>query len=193
MVLKSLFTSHISSKALGELSDEELLTLYKVDKRKTILSIFFKRYGHIVLGCALKLTSNKQMAEDIMMDIFCELPDLILKHDILNFKGWLFTITKNRCFFILKSENKYSTLSDTEGLIELTENPSGKYEKEKLYIQVERAIHQLNPIQRDCIRLFYYDKLSYDEISIKQNITLKQVKSALQNGKRNISLIISQL
>ena len=52
------------------------------------------------------------------------------------------------------------------------------------------AIKQLNPEQRECINLFYLQKKSYAEIAEITSFTLLQVKSHIQNGKRNLRLMI---
>jgi RNA polymerase sigma-70 factor (ECF subfamily) len=57
---------------------------------------------------------------------------------------------------------------------------------------MEHAIQQLNPEQRTCIQLFYLDKKSYQEIADKTGYSLLQVKSYIQNGKRNLKLLLEK-
>ena len=40
--------------------------------------------------------------------------------------------------------------------------------------------------------LFYLEEKSYQEISIELNISIMKVKSAIQNGKRNIKLQLEE-
>ncbi len=53
------------------------------------------------------------------------------------------------------------------------------------------AINNLNTEQQQCVSLFYLEKKSYSEVSEITGFTIMQVKSHIQNGKRNLRLMIS--
>jgi len=59
-----------------------------------------------------------------------------------------------------------------------------------------RAFHdkykELNPEQQQCVTLFYLEKKSYREISDITGFTSLQVKSYIQNGKRNLRILIEK-
>jgi RNA polymerase sigma factor (sigma-70 family) len=75
-------------------------------------------------------------------------------------------------------------------LIHLQEEESNEdpQETEKLIAHLGEAIQTLKQEQKICVELFYLKKRSYQEISDQLGIDLKQVKSAIQNGKRNLKL-----
>ena len=50
------------------------------------------------------------------------------------------------------------------------------------------CMEQLKTEQKQCIELFYYQKLCYQEIAEKLHMEEKKVKSYLQNGKRNLKI-----
>ena len=52
------------------------------------------------------------------------------------------------------------------------------------------AIDTLNSGQKQCIRLFYLESYSYQEIAALTGQELNEVKSHIQNGKRNLKLIL---
>ncbi|HKZ68006.1 MAG TPA: sigma factor-like helix-turn-helix DNA-binding protein, partial [Chitinophagaceae bacterium] len=56
----------------------------------------------------------------------------------------------------------------------------------------ETALKELNPEQQQCVTLFYLQKKSYQEISDATGFTMLQVKSYIQNGKRNLKLLIEK-
>ena len=62
--------------------------------------------------------------------------------------------------------------------------------KEQKYDILENAIVQLKDQQQKCIQLFYLKGKCYDEIVIATGFDLKKVKSYIQNGKRNLKLIL---
>jgi len=51
---------------------------------------------------------------------------------------------------------------------------------------------ELSPEQRQCVTLFYLEKKSYQQISEETGFTMMQVKSYIQNGKRNLKLMIEK-
>lgn len=58
--------------------------------------------------------------------------------------------------------------------------------KEGQLLGVEAAIRQLPPDQRTCIELFYLQEQSYQQVMAATGFDFKQVKSFIQNGKRNL-------
>jgi RNA polymerase sigma-70 factor (ECF subfamily) len=61
-------------------------------------------------------------------------------------------------------------------------------EKEIQYTLLEKAIDELNEDQRKCIKLFYLKERSYNEIVDETGYSLNEVKSFIQNGKRNLKI-----
>ena len=63
--------------------------------------------------------------------------------------------------------------------------------KEAALILMEDSIKKLNPGQRQCIELFYLSQKSYEEVSGITGFSMNEVKSYIQNGKRNLKLIMT--
>ena len=57
--------------------------------------------------------------------------------------------------------------------------------------KLDAAIDELKDGQRECIRMFYFEKQSYEDIEAKTGYNYKEVKSFLQNGKRNLKIKLS--
>lgn len=64
------------------------------------------------------------------------------------------------------------------------------HEKDSLLQKMQTALQQLNPDQRQCVNLFYLQKKSYAEVAEITGFTMLQVKSHIQNGKRNLKLLM---
>lgn len=65
-------------------------------------------------------------------------------------------------------------------------------ENEQTYDLLEEAIEELNGEQKQCVILFYLKKNSYQQIAEKTGYSLLQVKSYIQNGKRNLKIILEK-
>ena len=92
--------------SIGTLDDLELIALYKKDKDKNILGVLFKRYTRFVFSVCMKYLKDEDKSNDVVMDIFEQLFDKLLKHEISNFKPWLYSVAKNQCLHEMR-ENRH--------------------------------------------------------------------------------------
>jgi RNA polymerase sigma-70 factor (ECF subfamily) len=67
-----------------------------------------------------------------------------------------------------------------------------KLEKDALIDSLVMVFEELKKEQRICIQLFYLQKKSYEEITVITHYSLKEVKSHLQNGRRNLKLLLDK-
>jgi RNA polymerase sigma-70 factor (ECF subfamily) len=175
-------------------SDQELLEFFDKKKDNQIIGEFYNRYGHLVFGVCMKYLKNVQNAEDLTIELFGELGEKLKQHKIVHFKSWLYVTTKNSCLMLLRKKN-FHVLSFDE-TSEYRDEENSISTKEILEIKLEAlevALTELNQSQAICIKAFYLEKKSYDEICEIHSITLNEVKSHIQNGKRNLKLILSKL
>jgi RNA polymerase sigma-70 factor (ECF subfamily) len=179
----------------NQYSDNELITEYKNTKNNVFVGILYKRYGHLVLGLSLKYLKDEDEAKDAVMQIFEKLLADLLKFQIEYFKSWLYTFSKNHCLMIIRTKQSKlkkeidlqihaDSFMETNNSLHL----NTEQDKEKQYTLLEKAINELNEDQRKCIDLFYLKERSYQEISDTTGYTLNEVKSFIQNGKRNLKI-----
>ena len=64
--------------------------------------------------------------------------------------------------------------------------------KELVLEYLQEAMNELKEAQQECIELFYMRDCSYLEISKITGYTLNEVKSHIQNGKRNLKKYIAE-
>ncbi|RFC54957.1 RNA polymerase sigma factor [Brumimicrobium aurantiacum] len=172
-------------------SDNELLSEFRSNQDKKIIGELYNRYGHLVMGSCLNYLKNKSDAEDTVMEIFIKLGDKIQKHEVKYFKSWLFILTKNECLMQLRKKKDFNSELNEEQ-VAYTDEVKEKQIQEIKLSELESAIDALEPPQDTIIRLFYLKQLSYKEVSDQLNITLNKVKSAIQNGKRNLKIKLKE-
>jgi RNA polymerase sigma-70 factor, ECF subfamily len=175
-------------KTYKNITDNDLVAAYRQHYDQAILGEIYLRFGHLMFGTCLNYLKNKEAAEDCVMEIFEQLPAKLKKHEVEHFKSWLFMLTKNACLMVLRKK-KLLTAELQESLTanEPQVNPE-KLELEEQLVSLESAIEELNSEQKKAIQLFYIERKSYTEISDIMGIPLKKVKSAIQNGKRNLKM-----
>ena len=175
------------------MTDEELVNIFKVDKSSLCFEILYERYGHLVMGVSLKYLKNEEDAEDLTMKIFEDLHAKLLIHHIQFFKSWLYMVTKNECFMILRKIKKETSVEYIEIYDRFSVDDSELLSNQEISLQLlEESLIYLKEDQRNCVQLFYLEEKSYNQISKQLNLPLTKVKSAIQNGKRNIKIHLEQ-
>jgi RNA polymerase sigma-70 factor (ECF subfamily) len=180
-------------KKYRQCSDEELILLFKEKQDSVFIGILYERYSHLVMGVALKYLKNVEESQDITSKIFEELPSKLTKHSVDFFKSWLYRVTMNEAFQVLRKKGVEVTTDQFPSLESESLNSEEIQTKEKQLEALEQAIEDLKPEQKKCIQLFYLQEKSYVEIASELNLELMKVKSYIQNGKRNIKLQLEGL
>ncbi len=171
----------------SSLTDLELVRLYKQNADLAILGELYQRYMDLLYAVCLKYLKEAESSKDAVMGIFEELIGKLQKHEITNFKSWLYMLTKNYCLMQLRSKNRMR-LSDEHDLMELSETvhlEPGTCGEENLN-QLSKCIEQLGEDQKQLVQLFYLQEKSYKEISAITNREWNSVRSLIQNGRRNL-------
>ena len=180
-----------------DLSDRELIYRYQKTRNKKYVGELFERYSHLVYGVSLKYLKNVPDAQDNVMVVFEKLMKDLENTDVKNFKAWIHIVTKNQCLMKLRKQSKtVSREQDIETVEHSLASSSVETEEKKLKEQqltsLEAAIEELKPEQRQCVELFYLQQKCYQDVADITGFTLKQVKSYIQNGKRNLKIILTK-
>ncbi|MBA3681554.1 MAG: sigma-70 family RNA polymerase sigma factor [Bacteroidetes bacterium] len=178
-------------------TDNDLINTFLEKDDNNIVGVLYERYGHLVLGLCIKYLKNKDEAQDAVIQIFTNLLKDLKKYKIEFFKSWLYVYSKNFCLMELRKRQsalkKELELKENVHLIMDYSNPEHLNEKEKQITIMEKALELLNIEQKKCIDLFYLKNKSYVEIVDMTGYTANEVKSHIQNGKRNLKIKMETL
>jgi len=180
----------------SQLSDNELIALYKLHGDKTLVGEVYKRYSGFCFAISMKYLKDEDECSDAVMSVFEKLFELLLKHEVDNFKSWLYSVVKNHCLLELRKSKKQTRHHD-EGQVseDVMENRAFVYQETDVLLEdrlqeLEKAIPHLSTEQRACIELFYLQDKSYQEVSELTGYDMNKVKSYIQNGKRNLKIML---
>jgi len=154
------------------------------------LGYLLQRYTTLLLGVALKYLKDKQMAEDAVQQVFLKALTHLPKEKINNIKGWLYILARNHCLQQLRDRHKYTDDNLLVNVPNADEDHDDIKWKEHTLEQLNESIGMLNEEQRKTISLFYLKMYSYEQIIEQTGYTFMQVKSFIQNGKRNLKTIL---
>jgi RNA polymerase sigma-70 factor (ECF subfamily) len=176
------------------LSDAELVIQYKQTGDLQQLGVLYQRYMDLIYGVCLKYLKEPEDAKDCVLNIFEELVTKLQKHEVENFKSWLYQLAKNHCLMRLRSAKKLQNVKIDPALMQSDEDMhlSGALEKEENFLQLEKCMEQLMDEQRTTIELFYMQGKCYNEIAEETGLEWNKVRSFIQNGRRNLKLCMEK-
>lgn len=185
----------VKASTYHDITDQELLEKFYIDRNNEWLGILLQRYTLLLLGVSMKYLKNEEEAKDSVQQIFLKVIQELQKYKVVYFKSWLYMVAKNHCLMKLRERNGKITAQIND---KLTAKPEEETDRQKIVQNdqtldlMETALKELNPEQQQCVTLFYLQKKSYQEISESTGYNLLQVKSYIQNGKRNLKILIEQ-
>ncbi len=176
------------------ISNQEALSLFHRFKKTgdaKDLATLYSYYMEMVLSIGLKYFRNRVEAEDLVMNVYEILYKKADRFTVTNISSWIYTIAKNECLMALRKQKKEIPSDLVNYSQQVVENNDYLHlfkdmQKENDVDLLHHCIDQLNEEQKLCVEQFYLNNCSYKEISNQTKFSLKQVKSYIQNGKRNL-------
>ncbi len=155
----------------------------QVEPSRQNLGLLYQQWAHIVYAVALKYLKNKEDANDVVSEIFEKLIHHFPEEKIDNGPAWLHSVTKFHCLMKIRKEN-----AQFRQLVDDPWKDSGVNQLEPQLVAMEKALGLIPEKQRICIEQFFILQKSYQSISDDLGLTFNEIKSNIQNGKRNLRI-----
>ena len=184
----------VNPKLNKHISDQELLEKFYADRDNQWLGILLERYTLLLLGVCMKYLKNEELARDSVQQIFLKAITELQKYRVEYFKSWIYMVAKNHCLMQLRDKPGKNTIEVKDSIpaeADETDKESLRL-YEKTYEYMGEALKELNADQQLCVTLFYIEKKSYQQITEQTGYSMMQVKSHIQNGKRNMRILIEK-
>ncbi len=171
-----------------------MVVAYRQTGDLQVLAALYQRYMELVYGVCLKYLSDPETAKDAVMQVFEELIEKLKKHEVDNFKSWLYTVAKNHCLMQLRSEKNKKKVTISPDLMQSGEelHLNGELQKEAEFKKLERCLQTLSDEQKQTVELFYLQQKCYNEIVEQTGIDWNKVRSLIQNGRRNLKICMEK-
>lgn len=187
----------LSKSTEKDLSDADLIKNYKSSENPAYVAELFRRYMPLLATIAYSYFGKSPLGEDAIMEVYEIIAADLKSHDVQNFKPWLYSVSKNHFLKVKKKEGVYDLfdndmMKSQDLFVENGEELSLKLENEELLNKLEGSLSELNDEQQVCVTLFYLKGKSYKEVADETGFELSKVKSHIQNGKRNLKLILEK-
>ena len=189
------FSELVKAGKYNHITDQELLENFYAGHDNKWLGILLERYTLLLLGVCMKYLKNEEEAKDSVQQIFLKAITELQKYKVEYFKSWVYMVAKNHCLMRIRDkQGKLPVALDENLVVTAGMEPDRKAlaQNDKTLDLMDEALKELNAEQQQCVTLFYLQKKSYQEISEQTGYTLLQVKSYIQNGKRNMKILIEK-
>lgn len=181
------------AKNKESVTDELLLKQYLETGDLSFLGTLYQRHSAMAYYVCLKYLQDSEKSKDAVMQIFEELILKVKKQEIRNFGSWLHIVSRNYCLMQLRTNKKIQQVSFDDVVefpVDLHQVDDG--ERERQLTALELCVDQLPEKQKLSIDLFFLKEKCYKEIVDSTGFSLNDVKSYIQNGKRNLKICMDK-
>ena len=197
--LASMNTSSPSPDAEDtNVSDEALLIAVGNSQNVDAFNQLFKRFAKKIFALGMKLTRNEQLANDLiqesMLNVWQKAP--LYDLDKGSAKGWIFTLSRNRCFDMLRKQKRQPNCISADDIwpLESIAEPTMVHEDiggQQVELSLIRGyFDQLSDPQRAVIEQIYIKDRTHEEAAAHLQIPLGTLKSRLRLGVTKLRNLI---
>jgi RNA polymerase sigma-70 factor (ECF subfamily) len=168
-----------------EETDLELVARFRRSGDEAAFEALVRRHRPWILRVCARLLRSETLAHDAAQEVFLRAMDRLESFRGENFAGWLKVIAVNGCLNTIDREKRWAPLEDA-GAPASSDAPA-----DERLVQTERAAHATKLIarlpqkQKIVFCMKYIDGCSYQEIERLTGFSANEVKSFLQNARRN--------
>ncbi len=172
-------------------SNEELLGAVSHSGDTAAFSLLFERYAGRVYQTGMNLTRNTQLSRDLVQETMLTVWQKAHLFDLDrgSADNWIFTLTRNRCFDMLRKAKRQPVCVSADDIWPPGEESevapareSGAAEQSALFSRIEELLERLPPEQRSVIQQVYVGDYTHEEAAKRLNIPLGTLKSRLRLG-----------
>lgn len=172
--------------------DTILLNGYRESGDLSVLGRLYEKQMPLIYGVCLKYLKDEEQAKDAVMGIFEELITKARVHDIKQFRSWLYVLSRNYCLMQIRSDKKIEVVNLDEVMEFSPLLHPDEDNREEALKALEHCLDKLPGTQKQSVDLFYLKEKCYKEIAELTGFTLNEVKSFIQNGKRNLKICLDK-
>jgi RNA polymerase sigma-70 factor (ECF subfamily) len=166
-------------------TDEELVKqILRRDERA--LGAVYDRYGRLVYTIALRITGDREAAEEVVQDVFQAVWQGVSSFQPSgSFPAWLTGIARHRAIDLTRSRRHRARAREQTldpGIADAPSASESPTDMLALRAVVRTALDELPPTQRQTIELAYYGGLTHVEIAGRLGEPVGTIKSRMRLG-----------
>jgi RNA polymerase sigma factor (sigma-70 family) len=168
--------------------DDQLLAERLRSGDREALGELYDRYASVAMAVAVRVVSDRELAEDLVHDAYVAVWQKIDRFDPTrgSLRSWLLTIVRNRAIDRLRGTRPSIEVAEADEQSLLRTGPNPTWEdaaSRRSAAELRRALEQLPDEQRQAVELAYFGGRTYREIA-----TLTGVPQGTANGRLRLAL-----
>lgn len=176
-------------------TDEEITKLVQSGKTD-LFGIIVERYEDKMIRYSRKFLSNQDDINDIVQEVFIKAYTNIQSFDIKRkFSSWLYRIAHNHLVNYLKKKRIILPLLNLDTFFPHNikeQDINNEIDREETKILINKCLDKLNIKYKEPLVLYYFEELSYKEISDILKIPVSTVGIRIKRAKQQMKSIWTQ-
>jgi RNA polymerase sigma-70 factor (ECF subfamily) len=163
----ALSTNHLPRVAAGAAATTDEAIMERVRSGQVgLLAELFERHNRQVYGFLYRMTSNRELCEDLVQDVFLR----ILKYrdsyrSGTSFTAWMYGIARNALIDNMRKRRPEADWEDAARELQSGEQPADERIRSRQELAIlQRALASLPDDKREVLILSRYQNLRYEEI-----------------------------
>jgi RNA polymerase sigma-70 factor (ECF subfamily) len=177
-----------------EAASDELLLLGIRMRDETALMALYDRYSRLVFTLALRMLQDRELAEEVMQDVFVRCWQGLEQFDRTRgtLPGWLLGIGRNRAITIMRTgQHQVRERAPLPATGQNEPSTPDRGEEVVMRATVVQALAELSLPQREAIELAYYGGLTQSEVAVQLAQPLDTVKTRIRDGLRRLRRVLA--
>lgn len=153
------------------------------------LHALYERAHRIVFTLIVRITANRETAEEVTIDVFHDVWRHASRYDPANgtVLGWIMNQARSRAIDRLRFENrKKRSHNEAEDLTEPTADPRDIFEMREQAASLGTALAALTPGERQAIETTFFAGLTHAEAATRLNQPLGTIKTRIRSGLQKL-------
>jgi RNA polymerase sigma-70 factor (ECF subfamily) len=179
-------------------SDEILLIAVGNSQDIDAFNQLFERFAKKIFALGMKLTRNEQLANDLIQEALLNVWQKAPLYDLDkgSAKGWIFTLSRNRCFDMLRKQKRQPNCISADDIWPLESGAEPTMVHQDIGGQqvelslIEGYFDQLSDPQRAVVEQIYIKDRTHEEAAAYLQIPLGTLKSRLRLGVAKLRNLI---
>lgn len=152
--------------------------------------VLVRRYQHRVYAQLLRLANDHELAQEVVQDTFFSVYRTIDRVDPARpLLPYLFTIARNGIISRLRRDKREVAI-DEESAVTSDAEIYERVSQEERKATLQAALDRLEPRYRSVLQLYYYEDLSYEEISTRLRLPLNTIRTHIRRGREQLRRLI---
>lgn len=177
-------------------TDDGALYALAAIRDRSAFETLYDRYEKLIFSFAYRLTKDREMAEEVVQDVFIKLWNgtTTYQEDKGSFSSWLLTVTRNKAIDEIRrlKRHDHELMIEKDALLEQPGSVEGTLERSEQQVALRNAVGGLNTDQQEIIELFYFKGLSQQKIADHCELPLGTVKGRIRLALKHLKGLITQ-